>query len=197
MKIFFSWRALFGLGLLAFFAIAQKVPNVSIGKGFSLPYFQGTNLVAIFTGEKADPIPGGEIWVNHFELKKLNEKNRDQVDMIVQAPRCFLNTDSKIAYSPGLLKVLSEINHFSIEGKGFIWTPTKTNINLVISNEVHAIIQTTTNLLNSTNSSLDVFSDHFEFDSETKTNAEKRLATFSGRVRIEDNEMRLTCGLLT
>lgn len=179
-------------------ALGQVPANVKVGKGFAIPYHEGTVLKAAFTGQDADPVPGGKVLVKQFVLKTFRDGDENKIDMIVEAPECLFDRSSYMAESAGPLKVYTASTNYFIEGEGFRWQQSRTNAHLTISNKVHTLIQR-----EGTNKSaakapppLVVWADHFEFEAQTEEKTETRVATYERNVRVEDPEMKLSCGVL-
>jgi lipopolysaccharide export system protein LptA len=118
---------------------AQVPPDVRVGKGFSIPYHEETELKALFTGQEAKPLPGGKIFVTQFGMKTFRDGDKEKIELIIEAPECVFDRSSFTASSPGALRVSTPATNFVISGEGFLCQ--QTNSFLVISNDVRTILQ--------------------------------------------------------
>ncbi|MFN7138447.1 MAG: LptA/OstA family protein [Limisphaerales bacterium] len=175
-------------------AVAQIPQNVS-AKGINLPYFEGTQLKAFFLADAADPAPGGHIFAKQFQMFTFGPGGTNDVEVIIKAPECFFDYDTRRAWSSGSLKAFNSSTNYVIEGEGFVCQRTKTGSTLEISNKVHTTIQREIEG-GKVAPPVHIRSDHLFFVSEEVDGPEKRLANYKGNVNVEDPEMLLNCGLL-
>jgi lipopolysaccharide export system protein LptA len=188
--------------------VAQQVPSgVRVGKGFSVPYHEGTVLKALFTGQDAKPLPGGKILVTQFGLKTFRDGDKDKVEMIVEAPECVFDRNSYTASSAGTLRVSTPATNFVIVGEGFLCQ--QTNSLLLISNNVQTILRKGSGRLPTPgppagpepepagesrrpekSDTVTIDSDHFLFLYASNH------VTYSGSVQVQDPEMSLASELL-
>ena len=117
----------------------------------------------------------------------------EEATLILQAPECTVSLEDFSASSPGQIEARSPSGQFTITGTGFMWSQTKTNSSLVISNEVRTIIRrdlikaATLSPSGMTNQAVEVLSKRFEYDSRTST------AVFKENVRVtEPGRLKLT-----
>src|SRR5688572_24492000 len=78
---------------------AQVPQNIS-AKGINLPYFEGNNPKALFLAETADPIPGGFIAATDFRMYLFGKGGTNDVELIVQTPKCTFDYSTKRVWSP-------------------------------------------------------------------------------------------------
>ena len=183
------------LTVISLAAFAQVPPNIR-AKEIYVPYSEGTELRALFTGKDATPITGGkgEVLVHEFEMIKFGKTTND-IEIIIKAPVCFFDYTERKAWSTNHIEVFGGRTNYYIEGDGFAFLQTSTNAFLNISNKVHTILKRESET--ETNAPLEIFSDRFKFVGEKKDEGETRIATYTGNIRVEDTEFQLGCGLLT
>src|SRR5262249_32587022 len=119
-------------------------------------------------------------------------------ELLVEVPQCVYDSNQRTASSPGALRVEAVDGQFSIEGEGFLWQ--QTNSTLVISNQVHSVIQPTlltasaafgpTQNPASGGSPVQVFSDQFDYSGESGQ------SSYRNNVRATSTNLLLTCGVL-
>lgn len=179
-------------------ALAQIPQNVS-ARQINLPVYEGTNISALFSGD-AEPITGGrgELLLKDFEMKKFR-RTTNEIEFFIKAAEafCFFTPEEKRVWSARRLQVHDGQTNYFIEGEGFLSVLDKTNATLTISNRVHTLLQRAPTNRPAAIPPLKITSDHFYFVSETKTNSPQRTATYTGRVRVDDPEIGLTCAKLT
>jgi len=115
----------------------------------------------------------------------------NNVEMMIEAPKCIYDSGSNVAYSDSELSFKTTDRRFSIQGKGWRWDPSVSH--LTISNQVVAFVQKAAlgNIgepATRTNLPVKVVSESFSYDGAA--------ATFSGNVRVTDSGDTLTCGQL-
>ncbi len=175
---------------------SPRTANVQ-GKDFRTPYFEGNTLKAEFSGQEANPIPNSSrIELKQFQIKTFRDGNSALIDQLIFAPECVFDKATRRAESSGPLRMHTAATNYFIEGNGFVWEEMRTNVQLVISNNVHTIIERgATTLTNtapksaSTNPPIQIYADRFRFTSET--NSENRVARYFGHVRVEDYQIEL------
>ncbi|MDB6121050.1 MAG: hypothetical protein JWQ71_43 [Pedosphaera sp.] len=170
-----------------------------------------TRLKTRITGKeaKAPPNGGALLAMKALKIETFPETGPVAPEMIVEAPQCVVNSDTRLVSSDGPLEIHSGDGKMRIEGEGFLWLA-KTNSILIISNKVHTIIErellakstdtnqssakttaSVTNAPSGTNQPLHIYSDHFNFDRQAN------LITYTNNVRVEDIQMILTCDVMT
>ncbi len=197
---------LFVLSLLAGSAwLSAQLPQGFSGKKFSLPWQdrKTSELKAILTGQNAKQISGSQVLVSDFGIQMFRNGNTNQVELIAEAPECFIDRSNSSASSAGKIKAYTASTNIYIEGEGFFCQ--QSNAVLIISNKVQTIIRKdflasksaggksgspTPFVSGGTNENLHIFSDHFQFFYESN------LVTYTGNVRVEDAQMDLTCDVL-
>jgi lipopolysaccharide export system protein LptA len=120
-------------------------------------------------------------------------------EVLIQAPECIYDQGSRSAGSAGPLQMRTADGKFLIEGEGFLWQ--QANSTLVISNEVHTIVQP--ELLarpgpdppsgdaRPGQERLEIFSRHFDYSGETG------LGNYRENVRVTGTNLGLQSRLLT
>ncbi len=138
------------LGMIAICAgvltAAAEKPSANSVKDFSVPEYYDPpherQMKSLLQGAQAEQQPGGLIWITDVKLQTFNETGEPQ--MLVQAPHCILDPIQKAVSSNGPLSVKSVNGQFYLEGEGFLWQPT--NSNLTISNRVRTVLHNSSNL---------------------------------------------------
>jgi hypothetical protein len=129
-------------GLLAFVcaALAEDTATNKI-KGFNVPeYYEPpheTQMKSLLQGTEAEPRPGGLILITNLKLQTFTEAGERQ--MTVKAPQCVFDSGPRTVSSSGRLQVQTGDEKLYLEGEGFFWQ--QTNSNLIISNRVRTTIQ--------------------------------------------------------
>jgi lipopolysaccharide export system protein LptA len=187
----FFWR---GLGYLLAAATAFLAWSASAQKGFEAQGFQAadfygppheTQMKSFLKGAQARPLDNGLLLVVQAVLETFRETG--ERELMVQAPECLYDTTNKTANSAGSMHAQTADTKFSIEGEGFLWR--QTNSSLYISNNVHTVVQS--DLLTSpaerqssnkpeSAAPLDIFSDKFEYTSDTGKAIYRQHAHVSG-----------------
>ena len=133
-------------GALLVTASVEKPSSTTI-KDFSVPeYFDPPHekqMKSLLQGAEAEPQPGGMIAIAEVKFQTFNEKT-GQAEIQVRAPHCIFDSVSRTVSSSGPLTVQSVNGQFYLEGEGFLWQPT--NSNLIISNRVRTVIRNASNL---------------------------------------------------
>jgi hypothetical protein len=129
------------LWAFAFLASAQTNSTTKV-KDFSVPdYYDPPHemqLKTLLQGAEAEPGSEGLIVITNAKLRTFGENG--QLQMLVEAPHCVFDSVRRVVSSPGPLRVRSADGKLNLEGEGFLWQ--QTNSNLIISNRVRTIIQT-------------------------------------------------------
>jgi lipopolysaccharide export system protein LptA len=165
---------------------AQQSTAVSLKGGFTIPYYDGNRKTAEFSGREAKPMAGSLIEVTRFQIKTFSDEDEEKVDLIIEAPECVFDRDRKVATSPGPLKVYNANTNYAIEGRGFLWWQTKSNMHLVISNDVHTVLS------QQSRPPIAISSQKFQFHSERGESNALRTAIYNEDVRVEDPDMVAT-----
>lgn len=136
---------LLGLAL----AVGQKPPSSTV-RGFQAPleYFDPPHelqMKSFLEGAEAEPGPDGVILIRNARLQTFHEDGSKE--MTVRAPHCIFDSRQRTVSSAGPLEVQTSDDKLSLEGVGFFWQ--QTNSDLIISNQVRTTIRgTLTNTFN-------------------------------------------------
>jgi hypothetical protein len=129
-------------GLAAFLAgvaLADPVANTTV-RDFRVPEYYDppheTRIKTLLEGAEAQPESGGRVLIRNLKLQTFDVDGRDQ--LLVEAPHCVFDTAQRAVHSPGRLQARTADGKFYLEGEGFLWQ--QTNSNLIISNRVHTVI---------------------------------------------------------
>ncbi len=133
-----KWQVLvLALLAIAWFALAQT--NSSI-KGFKVPVYypppHDSQMSTLLEGAEAEPGTEGRILITRGKIQYFNRDGK--LEMLVEAPHCTWDTARQAVSSPGPLRVHSADGKLTLEGEGFLWL--QTNSNLTISNRVRTVI---------------------------------------------------------
>ena len=185
--------------------VRAQLPKGFSGKKFSLPWQdkKTSELKAILTGQNVKQITGSQVLVSDFGMRTFRNGNTNEVELIAEAPECFIDQTRTAAWSPGKIRAYTANTNLYIEGEGFFCQ--QSNAVLIISNKVQTIIRKeflksqsagkkiappVSLVSGGTNEVLRIFSDHVQFLYESN------LVTYTGNVRVEDAQMDLTCDVL-
>ena len=207
MKRFPHWpRLLTFAALLGLCAGAHAQIIESEVKGFKHAFVdeQSGKRTMLLSGGSATNISNSELLLRDgVRLQFFNSEGKTNLE--VSSRQCIYNTRTKLVSSGEKLEAASPDAQFSLEGTGFEYQ-TATG-NLVISNEVHAILRkdligpqsgapeargaarAQTNAATAPAELVHIFSDRMRY----QTN----LAVFEDHVRVDDPPGKLTCGSLT
>jgi hypothetical protein len=127
--------------LLCLAAGADEKPAGNTIKGFQAPleYFDPPHelqMKSYLEGSEAQPITNGLILIRKAKLKTFHEDGT--VEMTVMAPECVFDSRQQTVNSAGPLQVQTSDNKLLLEGTGFFWW--QTNSDLMISNQVRTTI---------------------------------------------------------
>lgn len=126
------------LGLFA--AFAQPTTEARV-KGFRVPQYcdppRETQMKSLLEGAEAEPLPGGLIAITNLKLQTFNEVTGEP-QMLVSAPKCVFDSSRQTLNSDGPLQVRTADRNLLVEGEGFFWQ--QTNSNLIISNRVRTTV---------------------------------------------------------
>lgn len=127
-------------GLVLGVVVLQAQTDLGTVKNFTLPEYYDppheSQLKSLLHGAVAVPQPGGKILIKELRLETFGENGEPGV--IVEAKECVYDNASRTASSPTLLRMHSADGRIFLEGEGFLWR--QTNSNLTISNRVRTII---------------------------------------------------------
>ncbi|MBI4328039.1 MAG: hypothetical protein HY674_22640, partial [Chloroflexi bacterium] len=190
--------------LSAPFPLLSQISSGGRVKDFKAPATDPQGRKSILRGQDARQVAKGVFEVTKPRLEMY--RSDEQLDMVIEAPQCLFESQSKIASSTQKISVRTADEKFSIEGEGFQWNPGDSH--LLISNQVHAVIRKA--ILTSPPPALnvaaplavgqgrptlqtnleviEVFSDQFD--------SRSGQAVFRGQVRAADSQMRLNCETL-
>lgn len=97
-----------------------------------------TQIKSLLEGGKAFQQPGGKTLLSEgVTLRTYSETNTLQ--RVITCVECIYDPSTREVSSAGPIQMQTADGKFSIEGTGFLWQPT--NSSLVISNQVHTLIQ--------------------------------------------------------
>jgi len=155
----------------------------------------------VFSGLEASPQPDGTLLIKQLKIETFRENGDGE--MVFEAPDCVLDQRTHAAGSPGSLQIHSADGKLRISGTGFLWRQAATNSSLTISNNIETVLQrellaqstaapgSATNSPPDTNQPVHIRSDEFFFDRNANT------IIYRGNIRVEDDQMALTCDILT
>jgi hypothetical protein len=128
-----AWCA-FVLSLSAQTNATTKVKDFRVPEYYDPPH-EG-QMKSLLQGAEAEPASEGRILITSVKLKRFSENGELQV--LVEAPHCVFDSVRREVSSPGPLRVRSADGKMDLQGEGFLWQ--QTNSNLVISNRVRTVI---------------------------------------------------------
>ena len=120
---------------------AQTPPSNTI-KNFRAPleYFDPPHelqMKSFLEGAEAEPQSDGLILIRDAKLQTFHENGSNE--MTVVTPLCTFDSKSQTVSSAGPLQVQSSDEKLLLEGQGFFWQAT--NSDLIISNRVHTTVR--------------------------------------------------------
>ncbi|MCF7669750.1 MAG: hypothetical protein K9N48_08255 [Verrucomicrobia bacterium] len=138
---------LLALFLFAGTFYAQQTPMGKV-RGFKIGEYYSQNttesngagtpqLRSLLTG--AEAVTGQDGFVRVTEPHLLIFDRDGTTNYVIDVSSCIYAPDNKAAYSSERITARTGDNSFRISGSGFLWR--QTNDSLVISNDVHSIIQ--------------------------------------------------------
>ena len=85
---------------------AQNTPNLTVKK-INTPYYDGSELRAMFSADDVKPLPGGLLQAKQFFIRTFHNGDTNQVEIMVTAPECILDRGpgGYTAWSSGSLQV--------------------------------------------------------------------------------------------
>lgn len=173
-------------------AFAQaNLPGAGTASGFNVTQYYPTpnfrQLEMKLTGAEATLVPGTAKQFHILKPALVSFEPNGAMQLTIATPECIFDDTDVKARRVGSLEPLAMRTgdgRFSITGRGFLWRQAEKI--LIISNEVHAVIQWTNNA-----PPLEITSRWFEFE------AEQGRGVFHEEVRGEDTNQVFTCALLT
>src|SRR5215472_14726729 len=122
-------------------ALAQTPPSNTI-KNFRAPleYFDPPHelqMKSFLEGAEAEPQSDGLILIRDAKLQTFHENGSNE--MTVVTPLCTFDSKSQTVSSAGPLQVQSSDEKLQLEGEGFFWQAT--NSDLIISNRVRTTVR--------------------------------------------------------
>lgn len=182
---------LFVLGCLGFVAVSLAQQGGHATDFRTHQDFPGPNLnqrKTEFSGKDATPLAGSsKVRVKGADMKTFREDGT--LVMAAKAPECVYDGGKKQANSSGPLQMQTGDGRFFIEGIGFLWNETESD--LVLSNRVHSILHSETTTNGPPPSETVIFSDRFSYEMKAG------LAIYRDNVKVNDPKMKLTCEVLT
>lgn len=139
-----TWVVLISIFCASFcfaIAVAQSPANNTI-KNFRAPleYFEPPHELQIksfLQGAEAEPVSDGLILIRDAKLQTFQEDGTCQMTVI--APNCIFDTKQQTVNSAGPLQVQTSDDKLLLEGEGFFWR--QTNSDLIISNRVRTTVR--------------------------------------------------------
>ena len=128
--------------LLGLMLAGAQNPTSSTVRGFQAPldYFDPPHELQVrsfLEGTEAEPGPDGVILIQNAKLQTFHEDGSRE--MIVRAPHCVFDSRQRTVSDAGPLQVQTSDNKLLLEGVGFFWQ--QTNSDLIISNQVRTTIR--------------------------------------------------------
>ena len=136
-----------------------------------------------FSGTEAAPISGGgsKALLKGVKIKQFSVTGGNP-QMIAETPECIYDRKRQEVTSSGPLKVHAQEGKLFLEGTGFLLH--QTNSSLVISNDVHSILQISSGTNIGPNPATEISSQRGQF--------RHGQAIYLGAVRVNDPKMKLT-----
>lgn len=127
--------------LVAAGIMTGQTPNntSSAARRVSFYHKEGNRNVAHFTASEAIPQGGSLLLTRNFRMETFREKDGSE-EVLAEAPECLFDMTTKLASSPGPIQMRHADGLFYLEGRGFRWD--QENSRLIVSNQVHTVIQT-------------------------------------------------------
>ena len=122
--------------------MGQEPPRKGVQRLIKFPEYDIATgrIKSLLTGDKAIPQQDGQILVMVARLETyVYDGAVRNVDLIIEAPRCFFNFQTRVASSAGRMKAFRADGEAAIEGRGFVWR--QRDSTLVISNAVRTVMQ--------------------------------------------------------
>lgn len=110
----------------------------AVGRRISFYHKDGDRNVAHFTAAEAVPQGSSFYLTRNFHMETFREQDGSE-ELLIDAPECLFDVTTKRASSPGPIRVRHADGLFILEGVGFQWD--QENSRLVVSNQVHTVIQ--------------------------------------------------------
>lgn len=151
----------------------------------------------LLEGARAEQLAPGRYLVDQAKLRTFSEDG--VTNMVIEAPQCLYEKSLGTVDSSGPIRMETAGGKFTIAGVGFLWQ--QTNSSLTISNQVHSVVHpdlldpgtanTRTNESQAQAKDIDIFSDHFQYDTNSG------LGIYSGAVRVAGTNLAMTGDTLT
>lgn len=176
--------------------LGGKIKNFTAGSDFYPPPHQA-QMKALLQGAEAQLQASQLVAVTQLKLQTFRQDGLRE--LIVQAPECLYDAEQRQASSAGPLRVQSGNEKMSIEGEGFLFR--QTNSSLIISNQVHTVIEpgamqqsdtsARTNATAKEIGGFDIVSERFRYE------AQPGLGIYEENVRVTGTNLSLTSGRLS
>ncbi|HTL58473.1 MAG TPA: LptA/OstA family protein [Candidatus Limnocylindrales bacterium] len=187
-----------GAALVFSLASAQNFGEI---KGLKLadPYGppHETQIKSLLQAAKARRLPDGHFLCTDAKVQTFAESG--QGELVVNAPECYAASGGEWAHSAGPLRLETADGKFSLEGEGFLWQ--QTNSDLMISNRVHTVIHqsliepgpagSSTQAPESKANGIEIFSRQFQYQKKTG------LGVYRGNVHVVGTNFSLASEVLT
>ncbi len=177
--------------LLPALARAQTPIGGTVTGGFKFPgYDQQQRLRSLVAGQSFKTGTNfNDVFIELLRIEMYHEDG--SVEFVAEAPQCYFNIGTRTASSSGPMRAFTADQRLKIAGTGFVYQ--QTNSSFELSNDVRTLIrrEATNAPAAAAEPPLEITAAHFQFD------LAGRSAVYRDRVRAEDAQMELTCGLLT
>jgi hypothetical protein len=118
----------------------QVLLGQGVQKRIKFPEYDRTTgrIKSLLIGKKATPQGDGHILVEEARMETYVYTGAIQnIDLIMEAPRCLFNFKTRVASSAGQMRVYRADGQAEIGGRGFLWKQRSST--LVISNDVQTV----------------------------------------------------------
>jgi lipopolysaccharide transport protein LptA len=152
----------------------------------------------------------GSFLLKGVKIQTYRETGPTNAELVMRAPESLFDQRNRKASSPGPLQIDSGNGNMHLDGEGFLWISSASNSTMVVSNKVHTTLrrEAMTQVAGgaATNSAptqaeiygppapnqvIDLHSESFFYERQTD------LVTYTGNVRAEDDQLYLTCDVMT
>lgn len=174
----------------------NTAPRLLEGSSYKFAQYYGppnqTRMRSLLEGAKIQPLPDGRDLVTDAKLQTFSLAGEHE--LAVQAPQCIADRRQGTVSSPGPLRAQLGDGKFALEGEGFLWR--QTNSDLLISNRVRTVLQPELFARPSTNGPapaaqpIEILSRQFAYETNSG------LALYRDNVRVTGANLALTSGIL-
>jgi lipopolysaccharide export system protein LptA len=205
LEPFFATRArrqvLVLLPLLLLLPCAAVAQKLGTGKGFKAAEYYDVpaegQMRSLLEAARVQPLPEKVFQLSEMTLQSFATNGTRE--LTIKAPHCLYNAETKLASSPGPLRVVTADGKFWIEGEGFRFEQATSSLS--ISNRVHTFIDS--DVLNSAsetngkggapskNSPIEIRSGKFDYSAQTGAGLYQRDVEVSGTNRMSLRSQKL------